>query len=355
MRLADIGEDRFLARLRERVPLSGPRVKLGIGDDAAALALPAGELALVSTDVLVENVHFTRQTLPPRYIGRKAVAVNASDIAAMGGCPIGLLASICVPVATEVEELLAVFDGIIERTGELDIDFVGGNLSESSGPMTVDVSILGASLGGRMLTRRGSRPGDSIYMSGKLGAAAQGLVLLKEGMAVSASGALLVPQHLREVPVPLAEICLRAHMDPEPRVELGRFLNEHNVASSCIDLSDGLSRDLNRICRESGVGARIEETALPIHPGVLAWEPVRRRPPLEQALAGGEDYELLFTASDDRMLGEWQGGQGEIVTRIGVVTKPDEGVKLHLRDGTERVVSSVGWDHFQSERAPGGP
>jgi thiamine-monophosphate kinase len=354
MRLAEIGEDRFLARLRERMPKPGPRVKLGIGDDAAALALPDGELALLSTDILVENVHYTRQTLPPRYIGRKAVAVNASDIAAMGGCPVGLVVSICVPSETEVEELLTVFDGIIERTAELEIDFVGGNLSQSAGPMTVDVNILGATHGSRMLTRRGARPNDSIYVSGKLGAAAEGLDLLNEGMAVSASGAVLVPQHLREGPGPLAEACLQAHMDPEPRLELGRFLNERNVASSCIDLSDGLSRDLHRICAESDVGARLDETALPIHPGVLAWERVRRRPALERALAGGEDYELLFTSSDDQMLREWQGERGEIVTRIGVATDPDEGIQLHLRDGTKRVLSSVGWDHFTGERAPGG-
>ncbi len=354
MRLTELGEDRFLEMLRERVPASGPQVKLGIGDDAAALSLPAGEMALLSTDVLVENVHFTRQTLPPRFIGRKAVAVNASDIAAMGGRPVGLLASVCVPVATEVEELLAVFDGIIERTGELGIELVGGNLSQSPGPMIVDVSILGVSLGGRMLTRHGARPGDSIYVSGKLGAAAQGLDLLKEGMAVSASGAVLVPRQLREGPVPLAESCLRAHRDPEPRIQLGQFLCEHNLASTCIDLSDGLSRDLKRICRENGIGARIIETALPIHPGVLAWERVRRRPPLEQALAGGEDYELLFTTGDEQKLRDWPDEEGVAVTRIGVVTESNQGVKLRMRDGAERALDSAGWDHFQTRRAPGG-
>ena len=355
MRLSELGEDRFLERLRERVPASGPQVKLGIGDDAAALALPAGEMALLSTDVLVENVHFTRQTLPPRFIGRKAVAVNASDIAAMGGRPTALMASVCVPIATEVAELFAVFDGVIERTSELKIDLVGGNLSQSPDAMVVDVSIVGVSLGGRVLTRLGARPGDSIYVSGKLGAAAEGLDLLKEGMAVSGSGAILVPKHLREGPVPLAESCLRAHRDPEPRIQLGQFLCEHKLATSCIDLSAGLSRDLNRICRENAIGARITETALPIHPGVLAWERVRGRSPLEQALAGGEDYELLFTTGDEQKLRDWPDGQGVAVTRIGVVTESSQGVKLHLREGTERALDSAGWDHFQSKRAPGVP
>lgn len=348
MKLSELGEDRFLEELRERVPKPGPPVKLGIGDDAAALSLPAKEYALMSTDVLVEHVHFTRSTLPPRFIGRKAVAVNASDIAAMGGRPIGVLVSLCVAVDTEVDELLELFDGVITRASELEVEFVGGNLSQSPGPMMVDVSILGASLGGKLLTRAGARPGDSIYVSGKLGASAEGLDLLEEGMAVSAAGALLVPNRLRDGPIPLAEICLRAHMDPEPRVTLGQFLCKKGAASACIDLSDGLTRDLNRLCRESGVGARIEETALPIHPGVLAWERVKHKPPLEKALAGGEDYELLFTSSDEKKIEDWSRENALPVTRIGEVTEARHGVILILREGTERVLKSGGWDHFRS-------
>lgn len=348
MRLTDLGEDGFLEKLRNRVPAPHPWVKLGMGDDAAALTVPAGELALLSTDVLVEHVHFTRQTLPPRFVGRKAVAVNASDIAAMGGRPLGILVSLCAPVDSEVDELLELFDGIVSRANELEIDLVGGNLSQTPGPMMIDVSILGASHGEKVLTRAGARPGDSIYVSGKLGAAAEGLDLLKEGMAVSASGALLVPASLRDGPIPLAERCLSAYRDPEPRIGLGRFLCKRGAASSSIDLSDGLARDLLRLCRTSRVGARIEETALPIHPGVLAWERVRGRPALEQAIFGGEDYELLFSSSDDEALDEWQEKQEIPITRIGTVTESSEGAKLILRDGVERILEAGGWDHFRT-------
>jgi len=350
VKLSELGEDGFLARLGQRLPEPGPLVALGIGDDAAGLIPPAGEHVLVSTDVLVEGIHFTRRTLPPCFIGRKAVAVNVSDIAAMGGRPTGLLVSLSVAVDAEVEELLELFDGIIGRSSELGVDLVGGNLSASPGPMVVGVTIVGTSKQGKMLKRIGARPGEAIYVSGKLGAAAEGLELLKEGMALSASGALLVPSGLRDGPIPLAEMCLRAHMDPAPRVGLGQFLLESGAASACIDLSDGLERDLIRLCRQGGVGARIDETALPIHPGVLAWEMVWRKPPLEQVLAGGEDYELLFTARDETALGRRTGRESVPLTRIGTVQEADQGIELILREGTRRILTAGGWDHFQGGR-----
>jgi len=350
MKLSEMGEDRFLAALFERIPQPSARVTLGVGDDAAGLTIPAGECALVSTDVLVEGVHFTRQTLPPRFIGRKAVAVNASDIAAMGGSPVGILVALSVDAESEEAELLELFDGVVARCSELDIEFVGGNLSASPGAMVVSATVVGTSTEGKMLMRAGAHLGDAICLSGKLGAAAEGLDLLGEGMAVSASGALLVPSGLREGPVPLAENCLRSHMDPEPRVDLGRFLCRNDVATSCIDTSDGLARDLIRLCKRSGVGARIEEAALPIHPGVLAWERVRRRPPLELALSGGEDYELLFTSSDDGKLHDWQDSRIPL-TRIGTITDARDGVRLVLRDGAERALTRGGWDHFQTRRS----
>ncbi|MFQ5791496.1 MAG: thiamine-phosphate kinase [Acidobacteriota bacterium] len=354
MRLSELGEDRFLEKLQERVARPGPDVRLGIGDDAAALAIPAGEVALVSTDVLVEGVHFTRRTLAPRFIGRKAVAVNGSDIAAMGGRPLALLLSLTVPAETEVEELLELLEGLTGRARELKLDLVGGNLSASPGPMIVDVTIVGTSIGGRMLRRTGARPGEALYVSGKLGAAAEGLELLKDGMVLSGSGALLVPSRLREGPVPMAEICLAAHMDPEPRIDLGQFLCANGAASACLDVSDGLARDLGRLCRASGVGARVTETALPVHPGLLAWERVRGRPPLELALSGGEDYELLFTVSDESALEAWR-REGDVpVTRIGTVTEAGEGVTIALRGGDERVLAAHGWDHFQFERSGSG-
>ena len=351
MKLSELGEDRFIERLRERLPEPGPEVVLGIGDDTAVLDLPKKERTLVTTDVLVEGVHFLRRTLPPRFIGRKAVAVNASDIAAMGGRPVGILMSLMTPVDSNVSELLELFDGFIERATELGADLVGGNLSTSPGPMVLDVTIVGVSRGGKVLERRGARAGDGVYVSGKLGASAEGLRLLNEGMALAASWSLIVPSALRSGSLPLAEQCLRAHIDPEPRVALGAFLCENEIATACMDLSDGLARDLNRMCLASGVGSRIEESALPIHPGVLAWEGLRKRPPLNVALAGGEDYELLFTAGEERRLEDWRQEGRVSVTRIGEVTDSRKGVRLVTREGIERALEPAGWDHFLERNA----
>ena len=346
VKLSELGEDGFLARLRDRLPAPGPAVVLGLGDDTAVLDLPQAERTLVTTDVLVEGVHFLRRTLPPRFIGRKAVAVNASDIAAMGGRPVGILMSLMTPAESSVSELMELFDGLIERASGLGADLVGGNLCTSPGPLAVDVTIVGASRRGRIMERRGARPGDAIYVSGKLGASAEGLRLLNEGVALAASGSLIVPNSLRSGPLPLAEQCLRAHIDPEPRLELGAFLCENEVATACIDLSDGLARDLHRLCRASGVGSRIEESALPVHPGVLAWEGLRKRPPLDLALAGGEDYELLFTVRKEGLLERWRQEGSVPITRIGEVIDSREGIRLATREGSERSLEPAGWDHF---------
>ncbi len=353
MKLSDLGEDRFLERVRDLVPKPGPLVRLGIGDDAAALAIPNGEQTLVSTDVMVEGVHFTRQTLPPRFVGRKAIAINASDIAAMGGRPVAALLSLVTPAETGVGELLELFDGLLAHAGELDLALVGGNLSSSRGPIVVDVSVVGATRKGRLLRRSGARAGDAIYVSGRLGASATGLGLLNEGMVVSASGALIIPSALRGGPLPLAEQCLHAHMDPEARVELGKVLCEQGIASSCIDLSDGLARDLNRLCTASKVGSLIEETALPIHPGVLAWERLKKKSPLDVALAGGGDYELLFTTRKEARLEKLRAELEVPITRIGEVTKASEGIRLVARDGIERVLEPAGWEHFRMRPADG--
>jgi thiamine-monophosphate kinase len=282
------------------------------------------------------------------------VAVNASDIAAMGGKPLGLLLSLAAPPDSEVAELLEVFDGFIGRARELGLDLIGGNLSASPGPLILDVTILGATLHGKLLKRGGARPGDAIYVSGRLGASAEGLELLRAGMALSPSGALLVPADLRGGPIALAEACIRKHIDPEPRIELGQFLCARAKASACIDLSDGLVRDLHRFCRASRVGARIEESALPIHPGVLAWERVRNRPPLELALSGGEDYELLFTLAGEHPLEEWRSGNRVSLTRVGVATE-EEKIELVFPDGDLRSLVPTGWEHFRGQPEKSSP
>jgi len=345
MRLSELGEDAFLRELPKRFPSTGNTVVLGIGDDTAILDPPAGERLLLTTDSLVEGVHFQRRWMPPRFLGRKAVAVNASDIAAMGGEPLGVLLSLCVPPESDVEALWQLVAGVHERARELGASLVGGNLASSPGGIFVDVTVVGATLRKRALLRSGARAGDGIYLSGKIGAALTGLKLLEQGAVLAPAGGLIVPESLRGGPLALAEACIRSHIDPEPRVALGRELNRRRLATACIDVSDGLALDLHRLCRASGVGARIEETSLPLSPGLLGWERAWKRDPLLSAVSGGEDYELLFTSGSEEKLSRFLKGLDLYVTRIGETIR-EESVEIVGRDGVVRPLSASGWDHF---------
>ena len=345
MRLTELGEDAFLRELAKRFPATGETVVLGIGDDAAILDPPAGEHVLLTTDSLVEGVHFARRWMPPRFLGRKAVAVNASDIAAMGGEPLVVLLSLGVPPEGEVEALWQLVEGVHERARELGMSLIGGNLASSPGGIVVDVTVVGATVRKRALRRSGAKPGNGIYLSGKIGAASTGLKLLEHGAVLAPGGGLIVPESLRGGPIALAEACIRAHIDPEPRVALGRELNRRRLATACIDVSDGLALDLHRLCRASGVGARIEETSLPLSPGLLAWERVWKRDPTLSAVSAGEDYELLFTSGSEEKLRRFRERLDIFVTRIGE-TIEEERVELVGRDGVVHPLSPSGWDHF---------
>lgn len=348
MKLSEFGEDAFLRALQSRFPADA-RVPIGIGDDAAALEVPQGERVLLTVDALVEGSHFTRETLAPRFLGRKAIAVSVSDIAAMGGAGVGVLLSLVVPGELEVETLWEIVDGASERARELDMVLVGGNVSASPGTIVVDVTSCGTTLGGRSLRRQGASVGDGIYVSGQIGASGCGMELLRRGAVLSPEGGVVVPDTLRDGPLALAEACIRAHIDPTPRLDLGQRLNRGAIATACIDVSDGIGLDLTRLCRANGVGARVEESSLPIHPGVLAWGRAWERNPTELALTGGEDYELLFTAPNDETVEALRTSQDIAVTKIGEVTGAVTGeatLELVRRNGDVEPVSASGWDHF---------
>ena len=345
MKLSELGETAFLLELRSRFPVDD-RVPIGIGDDAAAVAVPEGEHVLLTVDVLVEGTHFTRETLAPRFLGRKAVAASVSDIAAMGGSGLGVLLSLVVSGDPEVETLWEIVDGASEQASSLGMVLVGGNVAASKGATVVDVTACGATVSSRALRRDGARVGDGIYVSGKIGASACGLELLRRGAVLSAGGSVVVPESLRDGPVTFVEDCIRAHIDPEPRLVLGRLLNEKTIASACIDVSDGVALDLKRLCDASGVGARVDEAALPIHPGLLAWGRAWQRDATELALAGGEDYELLFTAADTKELDALRDSSEVAITRVGEVQSAGS-FELARRDGRVEPLTTRGWDHFR--------
>jgi thiamine-monophosphate kinase len=225
------------------------------------------------------------------------------------------------------------------------MSLVGGNVTSSPRPTFLDVTVAGATVGKRALRRSGAKPGDAIYISGRLGASWTGLKLLEKGAMLAAGGGLIVPESLSAGPISLAEACIRAHIDPEPRIHLGRELNRRRLATAAIDVSDGLAMDLHRLCRASGVGARIQESALPLAPGLLAWERLWNRDPLLSALSGGEDYELLFTSRSAGKVERFRDASDLFLTRIGEVIR-DPRIEMVGRDGSARPVPAAGWDHF---------
>ncbi len=301
-----IREDELLGRILDGLP-GGAVGFPGPGDDAAGVRAPDGAWLLLTTDACEEGVHFERGLHPIRSVGRRAVAAAVSDVAAMGGSPAAILLSQVVPEGdgADAREIAA---SAGERAAELGARVVGGNLTRGA-RLAVHVTALGFMAAGiRPLTRSGARPGDGIWVSGSLGGSALGLRALRGG----ATGGRFVERHL----------------DPEPRLRLGRELA--GAASAAMDLSDGLALDLGRLAGASGVGAVVEASRIPADGD------------LEAALGGGEDYELLFTSADPAVAEAAARRAGQPVARIGRIT-PEPGLRLVTADG-EEPLEARGWD-----------
>ena len=306
----------------------------GIGDDAAVLRPRAGFDLVVTTDLLVEGVDFRLGGgwTSPRDLGHKALAVSLSDAAAMGARPRFCLLSVGVPRARWRGRFMEEFyEGVRALAEVYGVRIIGGDTSRAPGGVVVDSIVLGEVRRGRALTRGGARAGDRIFVTGALGGAAAGLKILESAAARTSRGRAERGLVLRQ-------------RRPEPRVEWGALLSEKGLATSLIDLSDGLSSDLAHVCRESGVGARLDASLLPLDP-LLAQAGVDADAALKLALDGGEDFELLFTAAPGRASRLPREVGGVPVTRVGEVT--DERGKVRLvRGGKARPLKPGGFEHF---------
>lgn len=341
--LGEVGEKALLRHLQGRIP-TGPGVVVGLGDDAAAVETTP--FTLVTTDSLVEGVHFHRDAAPPRLLGRKALTVNLSDVAAMGGIARYATVSLCLPPDLAVGWVDSLYDGLLERASETGVALVGGNVTRGRESIVVDVTLLGES--GRLLLRAGARPGDRVVVTGRLGAAAQGVRLLAEGARLDEDAELLATGVWTESSAPAVLACLRAQLDPRPPFALARSIAERGLARAGMDLSDGLSLDLVEICSRSGVGAVVEASAVPIDPRAAGLERARGGDALALALHGGEDYQLLLAVSPDEIdeLGELARVWGVEVTAVGEFVAGEPAVSL--RDATgERPLAPGGHDHFR--------
>lgn len=318
-----IGEFDLIRRYFEDLTAARTRVGLGVGDDCALLSVPAGKQLAVSTDALVAGVHFTHATAPAD-IGYKALAVNLSDLAAMGAEPLWATLTLCLPSVDEdwIKGFCQGFGALADAHG---VALVGGDMSR--GPLTIAVQIMGSVAPGGALRRSGANPGDLVYVTGTLGDAAAGLGLAGDDSAGSSEDRrFLVGRLLR----------------PEPRVAAGRALA--GQASAAIDISDGLCQDLGHLLRSSGCGASLELDRLPISPPLRR---TRRLDTMTLALYGGDDYELCFTLEPDSAQEVCAAGTvgGVPVTRIGVLEKVAGLRGLHA-DGRHEALTGSGYRHF---------
>ncbi len=334
MKVSEIGERGLIDLLAKMVnnaqdkkAKAWQQLILGIGDDAAAWQSDAS-IQLATVDSLRQDVHFSLDTTPWADLGWKAMAINLSDIAAMGGLPRYALIALALPNDTEVADVTALYKGIIELAQQFEVAIVGGD-TDSAPRVDITTTIIG-STGNQdkhILTRSAAKPGDKIAVTGCLGTAAAGLEMLTK--------------HLHFDPEATTAF-KKAFLRPYPRVAEGQLLVEYGVKAA-IDISDGLVSDLSHICQASQVGARIEVDSVPIHPAVKANFGDRA---LELALSGGEDYELLFTASNE-VIERVKAASPCPITVIGEITAGNTGkVALIDRKGNPVSLHRAGWEHF---------
>jgi thiamine-monophosphate kinase len=323
-------ETEFVRWLSGVLPMPTGRVRLGIGDDAALVRVGHGRELILTTDLSIEGVHFLRGLHPPDSVGHRALARSLSDIAAMGGVPRFALVSLVISRPTTRSWAERFYAGLRALAARFGVAVIGGDTALVRGATMVDVMVAGEVPQGRALRRSGARPGEQIFVSGRLGVSELGLRLLRRrGRRLHGAGADAV----------------QAHLYPEPKCALGRFLSQERLASAVIDVSDGLSTDLGHLCEASGVGARIWTNLVPV-PDVPLEAEVHEVDSLELALHGGEDYQLLFTVPSRNVSRIPRRFRGVPLQRIGEVQRSGE-LLLVRPNGEREPLRPGGYDHFR--------
>lgn len=344
MKISDIGEFGLIDRIGKTASRNAKRAPIGIGDDAAALLLSPSSALLATTDMLIEGVHFDLKTTDLYSLGWKAAAVNLSDIAAMGGVPRFCLTALGIPPSLMVEDITDFYQGVNACLKKYGVALVGGDTCSSRDGFVITVTVLGEGDRKKVVTRTGARPGDLIYVTGTLGDSGAGLELLRSvecGVRSKKSGIRNPKSKIKRL--------IERHLCPIPRVEWGRRLAAAGIASAMIDVSDGLSSDLGHICKQSGVGAEVFVERIPLS-NELRLAKGLKQPPLEYALSGGEDYELLFTIPPDRI--KKLNTMPIAVTEIGIITH-DRSMRLIDEREQGRLLTATGYDHFLRLRRRG--
>ena len=336
MLIGELGEFALIDRLQQRLQKPAPaQLVRGIGDDCAVLRPMAGVDLLLTTDTQEEDVHFRRAWSTPEDIGWRCLAVNVSDIAAMGGNPLGAVIALSVPPTLEVAFVEALYDGLQELATAYDCPIIGGNISKASEHLSVTITVLGDVPSGQGVYRSGAQVGDEVWVTGDLGGAKAGLEVL------------LHPDTLTGLAT--AEV-LRRYRRPRPRLREAQYLRQHGVLHSLIDISDGLSSDLAHICTESGVSALLEAVNIPVLEEVRHIARALQVAPLTLALHGGEDFELCLTAPAGAVSQLQPAFTAHFqcpLICVGTI-QAGRGVTLRQPDGTQQPLSARGYDHFRT-------
>lgn len=330
MQIKNIGEFGLIEKISSSAAAADPMVVKAIGDDAAVVASGRESCLLVTTDILKEGIHFKKEFSSPYVLGKKCLAVNLSDIAAMGGAPAYYFVSLAIPPATDYRFIRDLYRGMATQARRFGASLLGGDTTASQDSMVISITLLGKAPARQVLYRHGASPGDLIYVTGTLGDSALGLAILQTGQAA--------PKN----------VLVKRHTDPVPRIAAGQALARSRAATAMMDISDGLVGDIGHIMKQSGVGARIYLDRLPLSTPYRSYCPEYAKNYYLPALSGGEDYELLFTvaAAGEKKVQAISKKLGLAMTCIGEITAKRQGLKIISVQGKAVEMRETGFRHF---------
>jgi thiamine-monophosphate kinase len=333
LKIDELGEFSFIETIKDNCHYSFNGLIQGIGDDCAVIGPYNGNVFLITTDMLVEDIHFIIGRIDPEHLGQKVIAVNLSDIAAMGGTPLHGVISMAIPKSMQVTTIHAIYDGMKEMCRRYSLNIIGGDTCASPHKLIINVAIIGETPENEVLYRKGAKHGDKIYVTGTLGDSAGGLKIVKEEFSA---------------PERVATVLMNAHNLPVPFIETGRMTAQSKLAGAMIDLSDGFVSDLRHICNASGVGARILHHSIPISDEIQLFAKHNDLDPYELGLYGGEDYRLLITVPSEnceRFKNLFKKDASCRIYEVGEITVK-KGIRIVMADGKEEDLSVKGYDHF---------
>ncbi|MCP2519795.1 thiamine-phosphate kinase [Candidatus Aminicenantes bacterium AC-335-A11] len=323
MKIHRLKESDLINKIKKEFSQKDLDIEVNIGDDSAVINF-SGKRIFLTKDILSEDIHFTLDFNPPYYLGRKCVAVNLSDLAAMGAKPRFALLGLCLSPEIDRKWVDEFLNGFRDICKEFKVNLIGGDIS-SSKKIFISVTLIGE--GDKGIERNGAKPEDKIFVSGSLGNASYGLSLLKKGIRLG--------EHKKY------DFFIKSFLDPKPKVELGKKLREKGAVSAMIDISDGLSTDLFNLCEASNVGAVIYKDKLPVSENLLLEKTEEK---YNYILHGGEDYELLFTVSPQKE--KEVINLSERITYIGYITEKERGIKIIDSKGKESTLKKEGYEHL---------